>query len=142
VRGADGEMPAIDLEITESVIMRDIEQVIPKLEAIRALGMGIAIDDFGTGYSSLNYLARLPVDALKIDRSFIKNMDSSAEHMTIVTSVISLAHSLNLKVIAEGVETKEQWNLLKLLKCNELQGYVFSRPQPAEAVEAMFDRAG
>ncbi|MBI4191406.1 MAG: EAL domain-containing protein, partial [Betaproteobacteria bacterium] len=137
MRGEDGEMAALDLEITESVIMTDIEQSIPKLEAVRALGAGIAIDDFGTGYSSLSYLARLPVTALKIDRMFVENMVVGPDSMAIVSSVISLAHSLNLKVVAEGVETDEQSNLLKLLKCDELQGYVFSYPQPVEAVEAM-----
>jgi len=102
------------------------------------LGVNIAIDDFGTGYSSLGYLAKLPVNALKIDRSFIITMAKNVDSMTIVSTIISLAHALNLKVIAEGVETEEQRNLLKLLKCDEMQGYLFSRPLPAAEVEAKF----
>jgi diguanylate cyclase (GGDEF)-like protein/PAS domain S-box-containing protein len=126
----------LDLEITESLIMEDMEGNIAKLRAIKDLGINIAIDDFGTGYSSLGYLAMLPVNALKIDRSFIVNMVSSADSMTIVSTIISLAHSLGLKVIAEGVETEEQSKILKLLKCDEGQGYLFSKPLPADEVEA------
>lgn len=144
VRQAINEFPdaphGLDLEITESMIMDGIEGNIEKLRALRAIGANIAIDDFGTGYSSLGYLAKLPVNALKIDRSFIMTMDDSPDSMTIVTTIISLAHALNLKVIAEGVESREQWNLLNLLKCDELQGYVFSRPLPSGDVESMFDR--
>lgn len=127
----------LDLEITESLIMENIEQSIAKLEAIKAAGIGIAIDDFGTGYSSLSYIARLPVDALKIDRSFIAGMTTSPHNMTIVSTIISLAHCLNLKVVAEGVETGEQLQLLRLLRCDEMQGYVFSPPLPAEEVERL-----
>ena len=128
----DGERPPIDLEITESIIMSDIEQNIGRLRTIRDLGLDIAIDDFGTGYSSLSYLARLPVNALKIDQSFIFTMMSSAESMSIVSMVIALAHSLSLNVIAEGVETAEQVAALDRLGCDELQGYVVS---PAVTVE-------
>ncbi|MBI4203484.1 MAG: EAL domain-containing protein [Betaproteobacteria bacterium] len=127
----------LDLEITESLIMEDIEHCIAKLETIRAAGIGIAIDDFGTGYSSLSYIARLPVTSLKIDRSFIADMTSSAHNMTIVSTIISLAHCLNLKVTAEGVETKEQLQLLKLLRCDEMQGYLFSPPLPPEEIEGL-----
>jgi diguanylate cyclase (GGDEF)-like protein/PAS domain S-box-containing protein len=127
----------LDLEITESLIMEDIEQSISKLETIKAAGIGITIDDFGTGYSSLSYIARLPVNSLKIDRSFIAGMTSSAHNMTIVSTIISLAHCLNLKVVAEGVETKEQLQLLRLLRCDEMQGYLFSRPLPVEEVERL-----
>jgi EAL domain-containing protein (putative c-di-GMP-specific phosphodiesterase class I) len=129
---------AIDLEITESVLMEDIAQCLPKLEAVRALGVGIALDDFGTGYSSLSYVTRLPVTALKIDRAFVVDMANNADSMTIVSAIISLSHSLNLKVIAEGVETQEQLDLLKLLKCDEMQGYLVSRPLPAELAAALF----
>lgn len=135
---AAGDPDCIDLEITESMIMEDLEGVIRKLGELRTAGVRVAIDDFGTGYSSLSYLARLPVDALKIDRSFVADMSTSPEHLAIVSTVISLARALNLRVIAEGVETQEQWNLLKLLKCDELQGYVFGQPLPATGVEAMF----
>ena len=100
-------------------------------------GAGIAIDDFGTGYSSLSYLHKLPVSALKIDRSFIINLATDADSMAIVSTIITLAHSLNLKVIAEGVETRDQERILRLLRCNEYQGYLFSRPVPAEQIEVM-----
>jgi diguanylate cyclase (GGDEF)-like protein/PAS domain S-box-containing protein len=120
----------LDLEITETLIMEDIEGSIVKLEALRDMGINIAIDDFGTGYSSLSYLARLPVHMLKIDRAFITAMNQDAKSMAFVSTMISLAHSLNLKVIAEGVETKEQARFLKLLKCNEIQGYLYSKPLP------------
>ena len=121
---------AIDLEITESLIMEDIQGNIQKLNSVRALGVNIAIDDFGTGYSSLGYLAKLPVQSLKIDRSFIDAMNKDPNAMTLVSTIISLAHSLRLKVVAEGVETEEQANFLRLLKCDEMQGYLFSKPLP------------
>lgn len=127
----------LDLEITESVIMEDIEQNIGKLRAIREMGIGVAIDDFGTGYSSLSYLTRLPVNSLKIDRSFIAHLVSDADSMSVVSSIITLAHSMDLKVVAEGVETKEQERILRLLKCNEYQGFLFSAPLPADEIEEM-----
>jgi EAL domain-containing protein (putative c-di-GMP-specific phosphodiesterase class I) len=127
----------LDLEITESLIMKDVEENIRKLKAVRDLGVNIVIDDFGTGYSSLGYLARLPVNALKIDRSFIIKMTSDPDNMTIVSTIIALAHSLNLKVVAEGVETEEQSRFLKLLKCDEMQGYLFSKPLPVEQLAQM-----
>ncbi len=129
-----GNPVPLDLDITESMIMVDIEQNIAKLGKLRAAGIGVAIDDFGTGYSSLSYISKLPVDALKIDRSFVMNMTAHRESMTIVSSVITLAHSLNLKVIAEGVETEEQAKFLALLKCDEMQGYLFGRPVPSERI--------
>ncbi len=125
----------IDIEITESVFVKDLAGSIAKLAAARQLGMRVAIDDFGTGYSSLGYLSRLPIDALKIDRSFIINMATDPQQTTIVTTIISLAHAMDLKVIAEGVETKEQARLLRLLKCDQIQGYLVSRPQPATEIE-------
>jgi diguanylate cyclase len=126
--------PGIDLEITESMIVTDIEQNIARLTAIRQMGLAIAIDDFGTGYSSLSYLARLPVDALKIDQSFVGTMTTSPVSMTIVSTMIAMAHALDLKVIAEGVEEEEQAKFLALLKCDELQGYLISRPLPADSL--------
>src|SRR6267378_4005006 len=125
---------AIDLEITESLIMEDIEGNIQKLDAVRAHGVNIAIDDFGTGYSSLGYLAKLPVQSLKIDRSFINAMHEDANAMTLVSTIVSLAHALRLKVVAEGVETEEQAKILRLLKCDEMQGYLFSKPLPIAAL--------
>jgi diguanylate cyclase (GGDEF)-like protein/PAS domain S-box-containing protein len=129
------EGSGLDLEITESLIMRDIEANIERLKAVRELGVEVAIDDFGTGYSSLSYIAKLPINALKIDRAFIVNMTGNSVDLSIVSTIISLAHSLNLRVIAEGVETQEQANLLRLLKCDEIQGYLFSAAVPAAQIE-------
>jgi PAS domain S-box-containing protein/diguanylate cyclase (GGDEF)-like protein len=122
--------PGIDLEITESLVMEDIEANMKKLEAVRVLGVSIAIDDFGTGYSSLAYLAKLPVHSLKIDRSFIITMLKDTAIMTLVSTIISLAHSFNLKVVAEGVDAEEQAEVLKRLCCDGMQGYLFSKPLP------------
>jgi EAL domain-containing protein (putative c-di-GMP-specific phosphodiesterase class I) len=134
----DGLAPTgIDLEITESLIMEDIEANIQKLNAVRSLGIKVAIDDFGTGYSSLGYLAKLPVQSLKIDRSFITAMHKDANAMTLVSMIVSLAHSLRLKVVAEGVETEEQAKILRLLKCDEMQGYLFSKPLPVDGLIAL-----
>ncbi|HWQ38809.1 MAG TPA: EAL domain-containing protein [Burkholderiales bacterium] len=124
----------LDLEITESVIMENLDAVTGKLQTLRGLDMQIAVDDFGTGYSSLAYIARLPIHALKIDRSFTAGMTDSADSLAIVTSVISLAHSLRLQVIAEGVETPQQAAMLEELGCDQMQGYFFSRPLPPDAV--------
>lgn len=124
----------LDLELTESVLMADLAGNIEKLRAAKERGLQVAIDDFGTGYSSLGYLSRLPLDALKVDRSFIDNMADDPQQMSIVTAIISLAHSLDLKVIAEGVETATQAQLLRLLRCDQIQGYLLARPQPAEEV--------
>ncbi|MDP1707664.1 MAG: EAL domain-containing protein [Gammaproteobacteria bacterium] len=132
----DGDVAGrLELEITESLVMQDIEANIQKLRGIREMGIEIAIDDFGTGYSSLSYIAKLPVNALKIDRAFIINMTSNADDLSIVSAIISLAHSLKLRVIAEGVETEEQANLLRLLKCDEMQGYLLTPAVPAEQIE-------
>ena len=124
----------LDLEITESLIMEDIEGNIAKLRALREMGVDIAIDDFGTGYSSLGYMARLPVNLLKIDRSFISRMTQDSDNLEIVSTIISLAHSLRMKVVAEGVETEEQARILKLLRCDEMQGFYFCRPVPAPEI--------
>jgi len=124
----------LDLEITESLVMQDIEANIGKLKALQALGITAAIDDFGTGYSSLAYLAKLPVQTIKIDRSFITGIHDSADATTLVSTMISLAHSMRLKVVAEGVETEDQAKMLRLLRCDEMQGYLFSKPVPAEAL--------
>jgi EAL domain-containing protein (putative c-di-GMP-specific phosphodiesterase class I) len=110
--------------------MRDVEENIRKLNEVRALGVQIAIDDFGTGYSSLGYLAKLPVQALKIDRSFISAMLKDPAAMTLVQTIISLCHTLGHKVIAEGVEEEQQAKYLRLLRCDEIQGYLISKPQP------------
>jgi diguanylate cyclase (GGDEF)-like protein len=128
----------LQLEITESVIMQDVNHSIDSLLAIRALGVTIAIDDFGTGFSSLNYLAKLPVDTLKIDRSFVVEMVSAAGGLTLVSVIINLAHALKLNTVAEGVETAEQLRQLRLLGCDEMQGYLFSKPVPVESFEQKY----
>jgi len=122
---------AIDFEITETVLMHSVEDNIPKLERLRASGIGIAVDDFGIGYSSLSYLTRLPVSTLKIDRAFVSKMTTDAQSMAVVSAIISLSRALRLKVVAEGVETPEQARFLRLLGCDELQGYLFGRPVSA-----------
>ena len=138
LEGTANAAQGLEIEITESMIMADIHQSIATLEALRAMGLSIAIDDFGTGFSSLAYLSRLPVDILKIDRSFINDINASPEGLSLVSTMITLAHSLNLKVVAEGVETEEQSGLLRLLRCDEMQGYLFSRPMACDAFEAAF----
>jgi diguanylate cyclase (GGDEF)-like protein len=130
--GRGARPPGIDLEITESLVMEDIEASIGKLKQVRGFGLEVAIDDFGTGYSSLAYLARLPVQTLKIDRSFIITMLDDPGTMTLVQTMISLAHSLHLKVVAEGVDQVEQAKVLRLIRCDQMQGYLFSQPVPAE----------
>jgi PAS domain S-box-containing protein/diguanylate cyclase (GGDEF)-like protein len=127
----------IDLEITESLIMDDVQGNIAKLKAVRQLGVQIAIDDFGTGYSSLAYLAKLPVHLLKIDRAFIITMLNDADAMALVQTIISLAHSLRLKVVAEGVDAEEQAKMLHLLRCDQMQGYLFSKPVPMDELSAL-----
>jgi len=137
LRGAKDIGGILELEITESLIMQDIDANIRKLRAVRDMGVEIAVDDFGTGYSSLSYISRLPINTLKIDRAFIMNMTSNPDDLSIVSTIISLGHSLELKIVAEGVETEEQANLLRLLKCDEFQGYLFSRPVPMEQIEIL-----
>lgn len=134
-----GPLAAVDLEleITESVIMEDVNHSIASLREIRAMGITIAIDDFGTGFSSLGYLAKLPVDTLKIDRSFVIDMTAGPQGLALVSTIISLAHALKLKVVAEGVETEEQARLLRLLNCDDMQGYLFSKPIPRETLESL-----
>jgi EAL domain-containing protein (putative c-di-GMP-specific phosphodiesterase class I) len=128
LNGSHDGAHGLDLEITESLLMEDIEGNIGKLRSIRDMGVNIAIDDFGTGYSSLGYVARLPVQCLKIDRSFIVTMLDDADTMTLVRMIVSLAQSLRLKVVAEGVETEEQAKALRLLRCDQAQGYLYSKP--------------
>jgi len=121
----------IELEITESQLMHDPAQGIRVMRALREAGIRIAIDDFGTGYSSLAYLNSFPVSALKIDRSFVKDMSRKAGDATIVRTIIEMARSLGCTVVAEGVETEEQATFLKLLRCEQAQGFLFARPMPA-----------
>jgi diguanylate cyclase (GGDEF)-like protein len=136
-----GKSAAIGIEITESVIMDDADVTVAKLAEISRMGVQIAIDDFGTGYSSLSYLARLPVHTLKIDRSFVTAMTDGPNTMTMVSTIIQLAHALSLLVVAEGVETEEQAKILRLLKCDEMQGYLVSRPLPEPDLRKLLEAA-
>ena len=122
----------LEFEITESKAMNNVDLFIQKLIALKKLGVGISIDDFGTGYSSFGYLKQLPIDTLKIDRSFINDITNSEEDAAIVQAIIAMAHILKLKVVAEGVETANQLSLLEQYKCNAVQGYYLSRPLAAE----------
>jgi diguanylate cyclase len=131
--GLDGS--AIELEITESVIMGDIEANTERLERVSAHGVTIAIDDFGTGYSSLRYLAKLPVHTLKVDRSFIVSMATDSDSLTLVSTIVGLAHSFGLTVVAEGVDSEEQAQMLRAMKCDYLQGFLFGKPIPADEIE-------
>ena len=122
----------LELEITESLLMQDVEHAISIMQALKALGISLAIDDFGTGYSSLSYLQRFPIDRLKIDRSFVKDLPTSAGSVAIAQAIIIMAHSLNLSVIAEGVETESQQAFLIEKNCDEIQGYYISKPLLAD----------
>ena len=126
------------LEVTESVLIEDPESSIRKLTELKDLGVQIAVDDFGTGYSSLEYLRRLPVDCVKIDRSFVRGLPDSSEDSAIVSAVIELGHTLKLSVTAEGVETKEQLGNLQDAGCDTAQGFLFYRPEPPESVDKLF----
>ena len=117
--------------------MKNAESAISTLGELKAMGIKISIDDFGSGYSSLSYLKHLPIDVLKIDQSFVRDMTADPKDAAIVMAIIQLAHSLQLKVNAEGVETEEQLRFLRLLRCDEMQGYLFCRPLPVEAFEQL-----
>jgi diguanylate cyclase (GGDEF)-like protein len=138
LRKAHIDAASLKLEVTEGLIMRDTEKSIETLRKLKDFGVTIAIDDFGTGYSSLSYLRKLPLDVLKIDRSFVQGIGTSAEDDAIVRAVISMAQSLGLSVTAEGIETSEQARLLREWSCQTGQGYLFSRPLPAEQFTALF----
>jgi EAL domain-containing protein (putative c-di-GMP-specific phosphodiesterase class I) len=127
----------LELELTESIAMQNAEMAIEITQQLTQLGIKLSIDDFGTGYSSLNYLQRFSLDKLKIDQSFTRNMISNTESENIVDAIISLAKSLNLKTIAEGVETQQQLDMLKQKNCDEIQGYYFSKPIPADEFIAL-----
>jgi diguanylate cyclase (GGDEF)-like protein len=127
----------LTLEITESAFMQDIEFTKSVLETLKGIGCSISIDDFGTGYSSLAYLKRFPIDNLKIDISFIREIATDPDTASIVTAIIGMAHTLNMKTIAEGVETEDQWTILRLLRCDMIQGFYLSKPLPAEDIEKL-----
>ncbi|HEY9062752.1 MAG TPA: EAL domain-containing protein [Pseudobacteroides sp.] len=124
----------LELEITESILIDSFEKICFILEGLRDMGVRVSMDDFGTGYSSLNYLKNLPLNTLKIDKSFIKDVDNDTIEKEITGSIVSLVHKLNIEVVAEGVETKSQLDYLKGCKCDNVQGYLFGRPVPAERI--------
>jgi diguanylate cyclase (GGDEF)-like protein/PAS domain S-box-containing protein len=128
----------LELELTESILMREVSEAMQILAGLKRLGLSIAVDDFGTGYSSLNYLKQFPIDVLKIDRTFVDGLPSGEQDAQIARAIIAMAHSLNLAVIAEGVETHEQLEFLREHGCDEVQGYLFGRPMPATRFEAQF----
>ncbi len=127
--------PSIELEITESNAMQNAENTIRTLRELKNLGVRIAMDDFGTGYSSLNYLKRFPIDTLKLDQSFVQGVLTDSSDAAIVSAVISMAHSLDLEVVAEGVETEEQLDFLQKQRCDRIQGFYFSAPLASEELE-------
>jgi EAL domain-containing protein (putative c-di-GMP-specific phosphodiesterase class I) len=125
------------LEVTESVLIEDPESSTETLVALKALGVQIAVDDFGTGYSSLEHLRRFPIDSVKIDRSFVRGLPESSEDVAIVGAVIELGHALNLSVVAEGVETSDQLGNLQNAGCDTAQGFLFSRPEHPDVIDAL-----
>ena len=132
----------VALEVTESMLLENVEMAISTMNRIRAMGVHIHIDDFGTGYSSLSYLHRLPVNALKVDRSFVNKLSENGDNQEIVRSIISLARSLNLDVIAEGVELDHQLLQIKELDCHYGQGFLFSKPMESVAIEEWLSTNG
>ena len=139
----EANLPAsmLDLEITESLLLANTKTIIDKMNALKGTSVSFSIDDFGTGYSSLEYLKRLPVDTIKIDQSFVRDMIVDPDDKAIVETIIAMAKSLRLTTVAEGVETAEHLDLLQQLNCDEYQGYFFSRPLPPEQLETLFSKA-
>ena len=140
VEGAKLDPSLLELELTESTLMRNVEVAIRVLRELKSAGLRIAIDDFGTGYSSLAYLKQFPLDVIKVDRSFVREIMTDLDHREITTAIVRMAQSLNLEVVAEGVETEDQLEFLRTLNCTEAQGYLFTPPVPAlEVVEMLRD---
>jgi EAL domain-containing protein (putative c-di-GMP-specific phosphodiesterase class I) len=133
---------SIELEITESMALSDVSHAIETLKQLKGVGLKIAVDDFGTGHSSLNYLRRFDVDYIKIDRSFVAGIGTESSDETIVKAIIAMGHSLGLTIVAEGVETTEQYAFLRAHGCDRVQGYLFSRPVDAAALEALVAKRG
>ena len=125
---------SLELEFTESVIMENVERTTEKLAALKLMGFQLSIDDFGTGYSSLNYLKHFPVDRIKIDRSFVTDVNASSDDAAIVEAIITMAQKLKLKVLAEGVENSDQLHYLTALGCDEVQGFYLAMPMPADVL--------
>jgi len=133
--GLDPRSGMLELELTESMVMRNVEESVVTLNSLHQMGLQLSIDDFGTGYSSLSYLKRFPINTLKIDQSFVRDITTDPDDAAIAAAIVGLAHSLKLNVIAEGVETREQLDFLRGISCNEAQGYYFSRPLAPDALE-------
>ncbi|MBQ8924572.1 MAG: EAL domain-containing protein, partial [Lachnospiraceae bacterium] len=131
----------LEIEITESVLMKSIDHNLELIRQIKELGVSVALDDFGTGYSSFNYLTQLPIDTLKIDKSFVDNISSNENDKYIANTIISLAHQMNIAVVAEGVENYDQLSILQGQLCDTLQGYLFSKPiTAAELVKIITEK--
>ena len=138
-RGKEIDPSLLEAELTESMIMRNIDTSLMVIKSLKELNIKLSLDDFGTGYSSLSYLTKIPLDTLKIDRSFVMNMTEGRLHdKNVVKMIIGLAKSLNFKVLAEGVETEEQYRILKEWGCDEYQGYYFSKPLPPDKFAELF----
>ncbi len=137
-KAADIDPSVVELELTESMLLKNIDENAELLTRLGAMGLGIAIDDFGTGYSSLSYLKRLPVDSIKVDSSFVRDIGTDVNDEAIIRAIIAMTHSLKLNVVAEGVESEDQYRVLRDLECDEYQGFFFSKPLPAAEFEAQF----
>jgi EAL domain-containing protein (putative c-di-GMP-specific phosphodiesterase class I) len=131
----------LEMELTESMVMHNAQAAIATLHGLKSLGVGLSVDDFGTGYSSLAYLKDLPIDTLKIDRSFVREIGAGANEGVIAQAILSLGHALHLKVIAEGVETDAQLRFLRRHGCHEVQGFFYGEPVPAAAYAALLEGA-
>jgi EAL domain-containing protein (putative c-di-GMP-specific phosphodiesterase class I) len=127
----------LELEITESVLLQDVEKTLIELKALKEAGVSLSIDDFGTGYSSLSYLKRFPIDTIKIDRSFVKDLHQDTDDAAICAAILAMSKQLGLTVVAEGVETREQLEFLRRNKCDYIQGYICSKPMPADDFYAL-----
>jgi len=140
VRAHQVNTARLKLELTESVVLNDVADIVAKMHALKALGIKLSLDDFGTGYSSLSYLKQLPLDQLKIDQSFVRDIATDPSDAVMVQTIIGLAQNFGLDVIAEGVETDEQLDFLKQNGCMAYQGYLFSKPVPIEEFEVLLGR--
>jgi EAL domain-containing protein (putative c-di-GMP-specific phosphodiesterase class I) len=130
----------LEIEITESVMMESLDLNLNALKELRAMGVRVALDDFGTGYSSLNYLKSLPINTLKIDKTFVDGLCKNSYEEIITEQIITLAHKMDLEVVAEGVELEEQWKSLEGKNCNKIQGYYFAKPLPVDKIGSLFEK--
>ncbi len=130
----------LELELTESVLMTNVTETTKTLNKLKDIGVSLAIDDFGTGYSSLNYLRHFPIDRLKIDKSFIRNIKYDSDNAAITRAIIAMAESLRMKVVAEGVESHDELEVLKNFNCSDIQGFLFSKPAPPNVIEDFLNK--